>query len=243
MIKFHAVRVGEGPTVACVRCGRVGASAYRGTEDLLAELQAVACGWSASDGPGPNITFVGAEPIAHPEFDRVLAAVRSSAMERVCLHTSGTPFGSLDLCRRVLDAGVNHIRLVVLAGDAGTHDTLTGQPGSFDAALRGIRELASAASSGPGPLMLCGRVPVCDHNIAALPEAVVALAGAGVRSVELEVSHDAADSRVRPWLVAAMETGMVNGVWVAPACAPSSTIGALPGWGRSPVELCQVVAP
>jgi len=95
-------------------------------------------------------------------------------------------------------------------------------------------------------------VPVCRHNAADLPAAVGAAVGAGATSVLLRVEDGGIDLKsATPWILAACDTGVVNGVWVEVEGVPFCM---LPGYdlhlastvrearGSKPVSVCRACA-
>jgi len=112
----------------------------------------------------------------------------------------------------VLGAGVRHIEVVLVAGDADSHDRLVGRPGSFSAASDGIAAYRAAASGIGAPVAITGRIPVCRHSAPHLGSTILALAGMGAVAVRLcPVAGARLDDSVA---LAARQTAIVNGVWL-----------------------------
>ena len=237
MIKFSVLKLGEGAISQCTRCGPTAPRVYRPTTDVLADMSRIVDTWPT--GPGPNVTLCGPEPLEHPEIETLLRALHDSDIQRACVHTGGGPLVSPSACEHILASGVNHIRTVLLAGDAATHDALNDTPGSWDTAMHGIALMSQTASQSAAPLMLCGLIPVCSHNLDQLPQTIIALAGAGVRSIALDVTTLASDPRSASWITAAVDTGMVSGVWVSPVGDDAASYVPQPEWALCPVELCE----
>ena len=231
VIEFAKVDIGTGPTAACVRCGEVAERSLLASELIRAALAANAASWSG--GTGPNVMFVGMEPFAHPELPGLVSAAVGAGYQRIGLRTDAGALSLPDNAEGVLSAGVRHIEMVLAGGDAASHDAFAGRPGLFDSAHRGVTEFRLVAREAHVPVAVTGHVPVCVHTMTSLPAVVAALADVGAVAVELAVSpRAAAESALPAWLGAAIDTGMVNGVWVsvsglAPASVPRSPLHAL----------------
>ncbi|MBA4370044.1 MAG: hypothetical protein C0418_00500 [Coriobacteriaceae bacterium] len=232
VIKFGAVPVGAGDAVSCLRCSAEEDVSYDPVERIVERARCIVDAWSA--GPGPNLTLVGPDPLEHPEAGRLIHAVMELGVERLCVVTAGEALSRPGIASMVADEGVTHVRVTVLAGDAMTHDSLSGRPGSFERALAGMRALGEAFDALSAPHILCGRVPVCAHNLQALPGAVLALAQNGVRSIALDLSRASLGSQALPWVEAAVDTGMVSGAWVCTVGTGECAEGL---YARPPVEL------
>ena len=158
----------------------------------------------------------GPEPFGDPELPAIsVTGAAAAGVQRIALRTDGGALASVDNARGVLHVGVRQIEVVVL-GDEPQHDTLTETPGLFALATRGIAEFSETARDAGVTATVTGRIVVCRHNLESLPNAVAALAKVGVVSVVLEVSESARKATgMRAWVSAALETGMVNGVWAS----------------------------
>jgi len=157
--------------------------------------------------------------------------------QRIRLRTDAGALAIPGNAAGVIHAGVRQIEVVLLGGDAATHDALAGRVGLFDAALEGLGEWASAALTQSAQIAVCALIPVCAHNLTQLPAAVSACASAGAVSVALRVPAALADSSAaREWIGAALDTGTVNGVWVSVQGAPADTLPRSPLYALSPTS-------
>ena len=213
MISFARVAVGDGGFVGCTRCDPTApARRYFSAQEIIGSVRSVADAWK--DGPGPNVSLAGTEPFGHAELPAIIAGAVALGMQRICLRTDGGALSVDGNARGAVHAGVRQIELVVL-GDLAVHDELAATPGLFVAARQGARAFLDAARDARVPAALTAMLPVCRHNIAALPGAVALLAEMGAVAVELDVAESAQRAvGYRKWVSAALETGMVNGVWV-----------------------------
>lgn len=214
MIRFAEVAVGRGGGVRCSRCypASEGVS-YRDAAEVLAEVSAVCALWD--EPPGPNIAFTGAEPFGHPELPALVASAVEAHCRRVCLETDAVACGSPQNAGGSLMAGVRHLRWTILGGTPGVHDALVSDPGAIDASVEGVRTFRAVAADRGLDVSVTAVVPVCRHNVHDLPAAVLVAVRAGADAVRLRVEDGGLDlGTAVPWLVAACDTGVVNGVWV-----------------------------
>jgi MoaA/NifB/PqqE/SkfB family radical SAM enzyme len=220
LLRFAEVSLGSGGLPACTRCSTRGTFEPRQGAEVTAEALAVIESWDCSAyGPGPNLSFVDAEPFLHRELPAIVFAAAEAGASRIRLCTGGEALSVSENAGGVLHAGVRHIEIVLLGGRL-EHDRLAGRPGAFEALEHGTRVLGEAAGVRGTHIALTGRVPVCRHNLEDTPSAVAALAGLGASAVVLEVSDEAGMSvDASSWLSSACDTGVVNGTWVSVASA------------------------
>ena len=238
MITFAVIRVGAGEAVGCRTCAPIPPPTYDDASDVLARVNAAVNDWS--QGPGPNVAFRGPEPLLHPSMKSILDLTVQAGVERICLVTNGTELARSEVAEGVAAAGVTHIRLSILGPDAASHDGLSGSPGSFDAAMAGLAAFESSCQSIGAKHMTCGDVHVCKHNLELLPASVVHLATLGVHNVCLDITK--MPPGARPWLEAAMDTGMVSDAWVCECGAGSERCATSELFGRPPVEFFEVTS-
>jgi hypothetical protein len=218
MIDFAAVEVGTGGGVRCMRCPGPGdptPAVYGDTPEVIAAIERAVAGWGESAGPGPNVALTGPDPFGHPELPELVGAAVRAGARRLRLDTDAVALQSQRNAAGSLLAGVRHIRFTVLGGTAGVHDALAGAPGLLDATLAGVGSFVSAAEAERVSACVTALVPVCRHNVHDLPEAVARAVEAGASAVLLRVDDAGLDlGRAVPWVTAACDSGVVNGVWV-----------------------------
>jgi MoaA/NifB/PqqE/SkfB family radical SAM enzyme len=214
VLEYALVEVGTGAGLHCAQCGPASAASYFPADEIIARIKSIAGAWVVP--PGPNVILGGPEPFAHPELPALVAACVEAGVERVALATDG---GALSLpanARGVLQAGVRHLRIRLLDADRGRGDRLNGIPGRTRDALAGIAAYLAAAEESGVPVVVTVVVPVCRHNVEALPATVAALARTGAHAVRLTAGASPVDS-ASAVLAAACDTGMVNQLWVEAA--------------------------
>ena len=210
MIAFAEVSIGEAPATPCVRCEPHASAAMRSATLVLADVTAVCASWS--DGPGPNVSLVGAEPFAHPELPLLVQGAVEAGCERIRLRSDAGALSAGNNAAGVLGAGVRHLEVVLLGGDPSTHDELVGRQGAFAAAMAGVSTFGSVAAAQGAHVAVTGRIPVCRHNrddLLATVQALVALGAIAIQLVELD-GVELNDER----LAAASQASVANGIWL-----------------------------
>lgn len=211
MLEFVQIVIGSGGLPRCVKChpAPVVPQFLPTAEIESALVSALADGAHAECS---NVAFVGAEPFAHPELPQVVHKAVVAGACRIRLRTDAGALSLSGNAAGVLSAGVRHIEVVMIAGDATANDALCGRPGLFAAALSGVAAFAAAARALGEPVAVTGLVPVCRHTSAHLTATVSALAAAGAVSVVLEADKG---HRVDPKAArAARDVAMTLGVWI-----------------------------
>lgn len=214
MIGFADVVIGNGGEVRCSRChGEPQPTSYRPAEEIAREISMACAVWDGM--PGPNMRLTGAEPFGHPELPALVTAATDAHCRRLCLDTDALALRSPQNAGGSLMAGVRHLRWTILGGTPGLHDALYGEPGALDSSVEGIRSFASIASDEALSISMTAVVPVCRHNAHDLPAAAGLAVDAGVDRILLRVEDGGLDlASALPWMSAACDTGVVNGVWV-----------------------------
>ncbi len=214
MIQFVEIPLGRGSACACARCAAPVEREFYSAEVIRVRVGDAIATWST--GPGPNVLFSGPEPFSHPELPGIITSASAAGVERISLRTDAGALSIPGNAEGVLAAGVRQLQVVMLAGTAETHDALTSRVRLFDAAVSGLAAFRSAATASQSHVAITGLVPVCAHNLSDLPATVAALARAGAVAVEIAASPAVASGAgFTDWTDAAIDTGLVNGVWVS----------------------------
>lgn len=211
MLEFVRVEVGEGSPPGCSRCAPAVPATYHDLDRLAEDIAHAVRTPSGSVAQG--LLLSGPDPFSHPALPAVVEACVSTGVPRIGIETAGTALSVHGNAAGVLAAGVRHLFVRVLSGDAATHDGLVGRPGALSGALAGIATYRAAAVEAGVPCVVTGVVPVCRHVRDALPLTVAALARAGVDAVRLVEGRDPGGQAAAA-IAAACDTGMVNRVWV-----------------------------
>jgi SynChlorMet cassette radical SAM/SPASM protein ScmF len=134
------------------------------------------------------VKLTGGEPLLHPQIRRILETIRSRSL-RLIVETNGV------LCTRELVEQIAACRSPAISvsldgADAATHEWMRGVPGSFDAAVEGLRTLVRA---GLRPQII---MSIARHNQDQV-EAIVRLAESlGVSSIKFNLIQPTARGRV-----------------------------------------------
>ncbi len=188
-------------------------ASYRPLGDVAAEIEDICEAWEGL--PGPNIALTGAEPFGHPDLPAIVSTAREAGCRRVCLDTDAVALRTTQNAGGSLMAGVRHVRWSLLGGTPGVHDALIGDPGALAASVEGVRSFLAIAGAEDVPVSVSAIVPVCRHNAHDLPAAAGIAVDAGADGVLLRIEDGGMDlASALPWVVAACDTGVVNGVWV-----------------------------
>lgn len=217
MLEFAHVEVAEGTGLACVRCARAAATRPLPAAEVIERVEAIVGAWESA--PGPNVLLAGGEPFDHPELPAIVAACARLGVERIAIETSGVALAAPGLAPAVVEAGVTHLHVRVLAADASAGDALAGRDVTA-AAEAGVAAFRAAAAGARQPVIVTAVVPVCAHTVALLPATVAGLAVRGFDAARL-VSAGPVGPGTAALVSAACDTGMVNHLWV-------ETDGALP---------------
>jgi MoaA/NifB/PqqE/SkfB family radical SAM enzyme len=237
LISFAGIRLGTGEAVSCTRCRAREASSYTLEPEVVAEARKTIEGWD--HGPGPNIGLWGPEPFGHPDLVSIVASIVDLGVERLCIATDGVALRDERNARGIMAAGIRHIRVSAL-GSSTLHDELQGARGAHEAALDGMKLVRDAAARAEIPMLLCANIPVCEHNLRDLPVAVVQLADAGASAIKLETDVVRLPRSAGQWLDAAVETGIVNGVWVSVEGDEYPELAGREIHYRSPVDMVEI---
>jgi len=218
VIDYASVPIGAAGELCCARCGAPGDMAARDAADVLADVSRIAAQWTG--GPGPNVTYTGFEPFAHPQLPALVTSAAQAGVQRLRLRTDAGALASPGNAAGAFAAGVRQLEVVLLGGSAHSHDRLAEKPGLFEAAAAGVAAWRAAATDAGDRTFVSVRVPVCRHNEADLPQVAAVAAAWRCEAVHFVVTGDAASEAV---LAAALETATVHGVaaFVSGAAVPS----------------------
>lgn len=221
--------------VGCRRCTpQTEVADLYSAEDVAASLRRVASAWRF--GPGPNVCFVDSEPFRHPSLPEIIGAAAQLGFERIRLRTDAGALSRSGNAPGVLGAGVRHLE-VVLLGDSGSHDALTGREGLFGMVELGVNAFTTAAEERGEAVAVSALIPACRHNAALLPEAVGAAARIGACAVVLEASQLKRNATNAALVAAALQTATVNRM--AGSVRGGERVGPVV-YERAPWDSCEV---
>jgi len=109
----------------------------------------------------PIVVFSGGEPLYRADILQ-LARYATGKGLRVALASNGT-LVTADIAQKIVESGIQRVSISLDGSNADTHDGFRGIPGSFDAALYGLRNLKRAGI----PVQIS--VSIARHNADQLP--------------------------------------------------------------------------
>ncbi|MBU4555472.1 MAG: hypothetical protein KJ747_01190 [Actinobacteria bacterium] len=236
MIEFARISIGTGGAAICSQCQPQTAILHAPDDEILSKVKRVAL--SADGTVGPNVLLEGPEPFRHPNLPALLGGALAAGIERIALVTDAGALGVADNASGSIFAGLRHIHVPLFGSDSRSHDALT-HSGTFDASCAGVARFRSAAERMGIEVLVIGVLPLCVHNLTDAAETVAVFAKLGAAAVRI-IGDDTSASR--PHILAACETGMVNGVWVWHEGDPTSRQGALADHRRGPIRLAEVAS-
>ncbi|MDA3937249.1 MAG: hypothetical protein PF636_10430 [Actinomycetota bacterium] len=233
MLRFEQIVIGDGGLPSCGRCAAHSDPIFRPAIEVIPEIHDAAL---LHCGPVFNVSFLGTEAFLHPELPLLVTSAIEADAKRVGIMTSGQALSHGDNAAGILHAGVRHVDIVCL-GDEALHDGLTHAPGSYAAAREGVKALHAAAEKAGVHIAVMGHIPVCRHNVQAIPDAVAGLVSMGVVAVHLDPQEDLDVARNIEWFGAAFQTGIMHGTWV---CAEPADIELFGRWSLHVGDPCHV---
>jgi len=118
-----------------------------------------------------GIIFTGAEVTLRKDLPDLARRAREHGFQNVRIQTHGMKLADPAYCETLVAAGINEYFVSVIAGDAATHDAISGVPGSFERTVRGMENLDRI----PGVVMHTNTV-ITRRSVAHLSGVVEALA-------------------------------------------------------------------
>ena len=172
----------------CLFCSEAGRlKRFRGLHPAPREIAAVLR--AKREAGFTHVTFTGGEP-AVPGFLPQTLGIAKALGYKTCIATIGAAFAEAGYAARVLPL-LDEMILSVHGPDAGVHDALTGNPGSFAAARAALENIEKYAGER---IFLITNTLALRSNLAALPATLRGLAG--FRAVkQFLVSYPAPEGR------------------------------------------------
>jgi radical SAM protein with 4Fe4S-binding SPASM domain len=163
-----------GCNLRCIHC-RASATELMSPDDLQTQrgLELIK---EISEYASPILVLSGGEPLYRKDIF-TLARYATDRGLRVALATNGT-LVDRRVARNIIDSGVKRVAISLDGACAATHDTFRGIPGSFDAAVNGLRILRDMGMS------VQINTTIARHNAHELPQ-ILELA----RRIEADALH------------------------------------------------------
>ncbi len=125
-----------------------------------------------------GLQLIGGEPTLHPRFLDLVSAARGKGFESIEVYTNATRL-SPELCGELKRLNVS-LAISFYSPDAGSHDRITGKPGSFRKTVNGITE---AVRNG---LAVRVGIVAMDENAGQVNEAKELVTNLGVSSIKID---------------------------------------------------------
>jgi pyruvate-formate lyase-activating enzyme len=90
-----------------------------------------------------TVTFTGREPTLDPNLEDYVRRARALGYTEVRLQTNGTTFSSMEVCRRLVEAGIDQVQLSLHTFREPTFKVLVGAPRLLEKSLQGLRNMLS----------------------------------------------------------------------------------------------------
>ena len=148
-----------GCNLRCIHCRRITVADQLTPQDLTTEEAMRLVDQIAASGK-PVFVLSGGEPLFRPDIFAIARHATDAGLP-VALATNGTLVDDA-VAARIKASGVKRVSISFDGQDAATHDAFRGLPGSFDAAVRGVRALRAVGL----PVQI--NTTVAKHNEAQL---------------------------------------------------------------------------
>ena len=89
----------------------------------------------------------GGDPLEYRGLPELIKDARRLGFAWIRVSTNGVRLSDRRFAQALLKSGVDIFRIPLYGADAGRHDMVTGAPGSFDATVRGIRNIKSSGGA------------------------------------------------------------------------------------------------
>jgi len=120
----------------------------------------------------PLLILSGGEPMCRPDIFEIASYATGKGLA-VALGTNATLVTD-EVARKIKDSGIRRVSVSLDGPNAGVHDGFRGLPGSFEAAIAGLKRIQVAGVSTQV------NTTVTRHNVDLLPEALELVLGLGV---------------------------------------------------------------
>ena len=130
-----------------------------------------------------ELVFMRGEPTLRKDLITLTRRARRAGYQHVQVQTNGRMLSYPRYAKKLVAAGVNFFEVSFFGPNAALHDLIDGNPGSFDQASEGLRNMLA---TGAGVLVT---IPIVRRNVWSLNEIVRTLHALGVRRVQFNFSR------------------------------------------------------
>lgn len=128
--------------------------------------------------PSPTIIFTGGDPMLRKDLFELLSHATKAGV-RFALSPAVTPLLNYEALKRIKEAGATSVSLSLDGASAATHDSIRGEPGTFD---RTVQAMKDAVSLGLNPQI---NTAIMRRNYRELPTVFRLIRSLGVKTWEL----------------------------------------------------------
>jgi hypothetical protein len=134
-----------------------------------------------------NLALCGDESTLHKDLLSLISNACGRGARRIKLVTMGRRLADWDLLTELIDAGCRLFEVKIHGSGPKTHEAITGDRGSFDQTLQGLRNLSTLSGSVEyeGAIYVAARVGVTRANLEDLIPTIALLASLGVDRIIL----------------------------------------------------------
>lgn len=126
-----------------------------------------------------NLHLIGGEPTIRQDILELVGFAKGAGFEYIFITTNGRLLAYKDFASALVGAGISQIIFSLHGASAKTHDSLTRSKGSFEQAVKGIKNLREL-----GFQKISANSVITNFNFRQLPSLARMLAGFGIRRVE-----------------------------------------------------------
>lgn len=128
-----------------------------------------------------EIAFTGGEPTLRRDLPDLIRAARAAGFERASVTTNGRMLSYPAYARTLIEAGLTGISVSLHGPDAMLHDGVTGAPGSFRQAAKGLTVVIATAAAAGVPLQACTITVLTPATLPRLRETLCLAGSLGTR--------------------------------------------------------------
>lgn len=128
-----------GCNLECIHCRRLDISKEMMKDDLSTEESLSLIEQIGEAGEGIILVLSGGEPLFRPDIFHIARHAKKQGLT-LALATNGTLVDK-DMAKKIADAGIDRVSISLDGADADTHNAFRRLPGSFEAAIRGMKNL------------------------------------------------------------------------------------------------------
>ena len=181
-------------TLKCdLACRHCGSRAGRPREEELSLSECLDLVQQLADLGAQEITFIGGEAYLSPDWLKVVAATAAAGIRPTM--TTGARRLTAEMCREAAAAGMEAMSCSI-DGLRDTHDLLRAVPGSYDAAVAALHNIAAAGMSPTA------NTQINRLNIDELEDLWAVLRDSGIRAWQVQITGPMGRAADRPeWLL------------------------------------------